>query len=199
MMESLYVAHNGWLQRADARYKLGLLMLAGTALFFLQQPAWLAAVLGVVALLLQQSGVGWQRCWRQMRGLLVLWALVVGFMALLQGWQPALVAGLRLATLMGLALVVSFTTTTAAMIDAVEALLQPLARRGWVRADRFAFSLGLVLRFVPELQRRWAAIREAQAARGIRASPVTLVVPLVVAILQSADAIAEALDARGYD
>lgn len=199
MMQPLYVEHAGWLQRQPAARKLLALMVAGASLFLVPSAvALLAAVVGVAGLLVM-SGVSWRGFWLQARWLLVLWLAVVVVTAIWQAPVLAVPVGLRLLALMGLALVLSFTTRTADLIDAVEHALQPWHRRGWVRADRLAFMVGLTLRFVPELQRRWHIIREAQIARGIRVGPVTLAVPLVVAVLQSAEAIAEALDARGYD
>lgn len=199
MMQELYVEHPGWLQCQAAGRKLGVLLVAGSVLFLVRDAWVLLPPLVVVAALLWSTGVGFRRFWRHSRGLWLLCLAVVVITAWLQSPEVALVAGLRLLVLVGLALVVSFTTRAGEFVDAIEAGLQPLQQRGWVRADRLAFAIALTLRFVPELQRRWHAIREAQAARGIRANPVILIVPLVVAVLQSADAIAEAIEARGFD
>lgn len=197
-MRELYVAGDTWLHRLGAGRKLFILALAGTLMFGLRSPGPLAVACLVVALLLWSARIGWRRFWAQARGLAFLAVMVVGFTAWVQGIEAATVAGLRMASLIGLALAVTFTTTTSALMEALAAGLRPLHRRGWVDADSVAFTIALTLRFIPELQRRWLAIREAQAARGIRANPVRLAVPMVVAILQSADAIAEAVDARGY-
>lgn len=197
-MQELYVAGESWLHRLSAGRKLVLLAAAGTFLFGLRSPVPLAVVAVVVALVLWSTRIGWAKFWAQARTLLVLTAIVVVFTAWVQDGAAAAVAGLRMLSLIGLALAVTFTTTTLALMAALAAGLRPLDRLGWVDADRVAFTIALTLRFIPELQRRWLAIREAQAARGIRANPVRLAVPMVVAILQSADAIAEAIDARGY-
>ncbi|MGE4335165.1 MAG: energy-coupling factor transporter transmembrane protein EcfT [Pigmentiphaga sp.] len=198
MMQELYVAGDTWLHRLAAGWKLLVLALAGTLMFGLRSPEPMAIVCLAVALMLWSAGIGWRRFWAQARWLAILTAIVAGFTAWVQGAEAGLVAGLSMASLIGLALAVTFTTTASALVDALATGLRPLHRRGWVDADRVAFTIALTLRFVPELQRRWLAIREAQAARGIRANPVRLVVPMVVAILQAADAIAEAIEARGY-
>lgn len=199
MIEGMYVERDRWLQRQPAGRKLGVLLVAGTLLFFVKQPGLLALGVLLAAVLLGTSGAGWRGVLKQVKGLSWLWLAVVVAAALLQDWFVALESGLRLAALMGLALAVSLTTRTRDFIAAVEAGLQPLGRWGWIRPDRVAFALALTLRFVPEFQRQWHAIREAQAARGIRAHPVTMVVPLVLAVLRTADAIVEALEARGWE
>jgi len=197
-MQELYVAGDTWLHRLGAGWKLLALALAGTLMFGLRSAGPLALACLAVAAVLWSASIGWQRFWAQARWLAVLTVFVAGFTAWVQGAEAGAVAGLRMASLIGLALAVTFTTTASALVDALAAGLRPLHRRGWIDADHAAFTIALTLRFVPELQRRWLAIREAQAARGIRASPIRLVVPMVVAILQAADAVAEAIDARGY-
>jgi biotin transport system permease protein len=55
---------------------------------------------------------------------------------------------------------------------------------------------GLTLRLIPELTVQWQDIREAQAARGLKANPFTLGVPMLLRTLRRAQDIADALDAR---
>ncbi|MFQ6691147.1 energy-coupling factor transporter transmembrane protein EcfT, partial [Bordetella pertussis] len=60
-----------------------------------------------------------------------------------------------------------------------------------------ALALALALRFIPEIWRNYQEIREAQAARGLGAHPLALLVPLVVRTLKRAEEVAQAIDARG--
>ncbi|CFN71313.1 cobalt transport protein [Bordetella pertussis] len=53
------------------------------------------------------------------------------------------------------------------------------------------------MRFIPEIWRNYQEIREAQAARGLGAHPLALLVPLVVRTLKRAEEVAQAIDARG--
>jgi len=112
--------------------------------------------------------------------------------------QRAAAVALRLVARVALALTVTFTTRSVDMLDECERVLQPLDAMGWVDASRVSLALSLCLRFIPEIHRSYLDIREAQAARGIRANPIALIVPLVVATLKRADVIAEAIDARAY-
>jgi biotin transport system permease protein len=84
----------------------------------------------------------------------------------------------------------------------VERVCAPLARVG-VSPGRIGLVLAMALRFIPLLAERAARVREAHAARGgslrgVRGT-AALVVPLLVQVLRLADAVAEALDARGAD
>jgi biotin transport system permease protein len=50
---------------------------------------------------------------------------------------------------------------------------------------------------IPELSTQWHDIREAQAARGLSASPLTMAIPMLLRTIRRAHEIAEAIDARG--
>lgn len=196
MMLSLYVPGDSWLHRLPAGWKLGGLCLAGLLVYFIRQPVWLTVVLALAAGLLWRSGAGWQRIWRQGRGLLFLILLLCAFMAIFDSPARAGVAALRVATVCMLGMAVTFTTRSGDLLRVVEQLLQPLQRRGWVDAGRVALAIGLVLRFVPEILRQYGELREAQQARGLKANALALLVPLIVRTLRRADEISDAIDAR---
>ena len=113
-----------------------------------------------------------------------------------QGVLQALEMILRLLTMLLAALIVSMTTPLTQMMPVVVWLLAPFQRLGWVDAERVALGVGLTLRLIPELAVQWQDIREAQLARGLAPSPLTMGVPMLVRILRRADEIAEAIDAR---
>lgn len=198
MMQGLYVAADTWLHRLPAALKLGLLLLAGIVLFLIHDLRLLAGGVAASAFLLWSSRVTAAQLWRQLRGLLILVALLFAAAAWFDGLPRASEVVLRLMALISLALTVTLTTRTTDLLDVCERAMRPLDKLGWVDSARISLALSLCLRFVPEIHRRYHDIREAQAARGIRAHPVHLIVPLVVATLKSADTIAEAIDARSY-
>ena len=108
-----------------------------------------------------------------------------------------MVTVLRLSTLMLLGAAVTATTTVSAFIETITRAAAPLERIGLVKASDIGLSVGLVVRFVPEILSRYEAIREAHRARGIRPKISTILGPLIIATLKDADNIAEAIDARG--
>jgi biotin transport system permease protein len=118
--------------------------------------------------------------------------------ALLSGWVGALEAVLRLAVLLLLATLVSLTTRASDMLDALERALRPLARFG-VNPARLGLLLSLTLRFIPLLASWLREIQEAQRVRGLESNPFAVLVPLLVKTLRTADALAEAIDARCFD
>lgn len=198
MMRALYIAGDSWLHRLPAGAKLAVLAVAGALLFFTRSPWILGPALGVALILPVVAGARWRHWRAQWLGLLPIVAVVCVAAGLFEGWAHATVVLARLLTLIALAWTITLTTRSADLLDAFERALRPLERLGWVDAARVSLALSLTLRFVPELWRRLGDIREAQAARGLSANPVALVVPLAVAALKSADAVAEAIEARGY-
>lgn len=198
MMQSLYVAGDTWLHRLPAGVKLAVLFMAGVALFLVHDHFVLGVVAVAGAVLVGASGVSASQVWRQTRGMVLVLVVICLAAAYFDGLPRAVEVLLRLVALVSLALAVTLTTRSADLLDVCERVLQPLDAVGWVDASRVSLALSLCLRFIPEIHRSYLDIREAQAARGIRANPIALIVPLVVATLKRADVIAEAIDARGY-
>lgn len=195
-MLSFYVPGESWLHRMPAGRKLAFLMLAGAGLMWVHDWRVLMACLLVVLWLIQQAAVPLKTLWRHLRTLSWLVLALVMMTAFVQSPFAALGVGLRMYTLLLGALLVSMTTSIAKLMEVVVWLLQPLQRLGWVDSERVALVLGLTLRMIPELSAQWQEIREAQAARGLKASPFTMGVPMLLRTLQRAQEMADALDAR---
>ncbi|MDF8359878.1 energy-coupling factor transporter transmembrane component T family protein [Achromobacter anxifer] len=198
MMEPLYVAGDSVLHRLPAWLKLLALMAAGAGLFVLRDPRWLALAFLAAAVLVWSTGVAAASVWRQVRGLAWVLLAVGAFTAWFQGWLEALAVLLRVAAMVGLALAVTLSTRTSDLIAVCEKALMPLERMRLVDAGKVALALALTLRFVPEIWRNFQEIREAQAARGLDANPVALIVPLIVLTLKRAQEVSEAIDARSH-
>ncbi len=118
--------------------------------------------------------------------------------ALLAGWVPALEAVLRLAVLLLLATLVSLTTRASDMLESLQRALRPLGRLG-VSPARLGLLLSLTLRFIPLLALWLREVQEAQRVRGLDRDPFAVLVPLLVKTLRTADALADAIDARCFD
>lgn len=196
MIEPLYVAGRSPLHRLPAWVKLVALVAAGAGLFTLRDPRWLGAAFTVSAILVWSTGVSAAAVWRQVRGLLWVLLAVALFTGVFQGPIDALAVVLRVGAMVGLALAVTLATRTSDLIAVCERALTPFERIGLVDAGKVALALALTLRFVPEIWRNFQDIREAQAARGLGAHPVALIVPLIVLTLKRAQEVAEAIDAR---
>ena len=197
MIGSLYLPGKTWLHLAPAGLKLAVLAFSSSALMWVHSPLLLSVACGQVCFLMCWAGASLQQVWQQMRPLMWMLLLLGGLSAWSQGVFQASEMVLRLLTLVLAALLVSMTTPLTQMMQVVVWLLVPFQRLGWVDADRVALSVGLTLRFIPELGVQWQEIREAQLARGLTPSPLTMGVPMLLRTLRRADEIAEAIDARG--
>lgn len=195
---SLYVPGATLLHRMSAGYKLTGLLVAGVSLFLTSDPLLLGLAALAAAGLIIAIRAPMNRLRPQLTGIALILAFVVVATGLLNGWSPALVVLFRVAALVLFALAVTITTRFSDLLDTVELGLSPMERLGMVNASQVSLAVSLVLRFLPEIFKHAQEVREAQAARGLEASPLALVVPLVVRTLKNADVIADAIDARGY-
>lgn len=186
------------LHRTPAGWKLLGLLLVGVGSVFVDEP-WLVAVGAVlVGLGYAVAGLGVRATVRQVRPLLWVLLVVAGFHVLVSGWERAVVVVGVIALLVLLAGLVTLTTSTQDLLDAVVRVLRPLRRLG-VDPERVGLLLALSLRSVPVVVGLAEEVRDAQRARGLGASPRAFAVPLVIRALRHADALGEALIARGVD
>ena len=193
-MLSLYVPGASAIHRAPAWVKLLILCVVGTATMVVGDPVLLALEFAAIATGYALARVPWATIWRMARSLLVLVAIVGACQWLFSSITLAVVVSLRLVCLVTAANLLTTTTPLADLISTIESALAPLARFG-VKPDRLGIAIGLVLRFIPMISEQASYIRQAQAARGVRA-PFTYLVPLVIRTLRMADGVGEALEAR---
>lgn len=196
-MNSWYLPGNSWLHRLPGGLKLGLLALVGGLLMWVHDWRVLLIALSLVSVLLWRTGVSLGMLWSCVRSLCWLLVALMLYTAVVQSFGQAVTVGLRVAILMLAAMVVSVTTSISQLMAVVLWLLLPIERLGWLNTQRVALVFGLTLRLIPELSVQWHDIREAQAARGLSANPLTMGVPMLLRTIRRAHDIAEAIDARG--
>lgn len=195
---AVYVPGASVVHRLPAGAKLLALVAAGAAVLAISSP--LAAGVAVVVALLGFAGarLSLRYAWRGVRP---TWIFLVGIFAF-QWWSAELARAVgvvgSITALLLAATLVSLTTRTTDMIEAIVWLLRPLGRLG-VNPDRVALQLALGVRAVPLVAELAETARQAQYARGRRGSPRAFAVPLVVRALRRADAMSDALHARGLD
>lgn len=115
--------------------------------------------------------------------------------------------GYRLILLVAATTVMTFTTSSVELTDGLERLLRPFRRVG-VPAHELALMMTIALRFIPTLFEETETIMKAQMARGAEfalgslvaraRALIPLLVPLFVGAFRRADALALAMEARGY-
>jgi biotin transport system permease protein len=130
----------------------------------------------------------------------LLWVLLVvgAFHVVVNGWERALVVTGVLLVLVLLAALVTLTTRTTDLVEVLVRVLAPLRRVG-VEPQRVGLVLALAIRSVFVVAQIAEEVRDAQRARGLTGSPRAYAVPLIIRSLRHADALGEALVARGVD
>jgi energy-coupling factor transport system permease protein len=180
----------------DPRTKLLLAMAYGILVAFTRRQGWLAGEWAVLVTVIAATG--------QFRGYL-RWLVMVIPMALFFGaitwWTADRISGQAAA--LGL-----LTITTVFFVffanTEPEDLGNSLVQSGLPFS--VAFVMTAALQFVPVVSRKARAVIEAQQARGIVLKPgwralrnyPALLVPLLIQAFQTADSLAEAMEARGF-
>lgn len=163
-------------------------------------PAAVVLVLGAVAVAgtALGSGLGGRYLLTQVGRL--RWVLLV--LALTQTWLsgPAAAVGVvaGLVTCLWAAAVVMGTTPVPVLLDTVVRSLHPLRRVG-VDPDHVGLTLVLTITSIPVVTGLLAGSRESALARGLERDPRAVLVPLLIRTVAHAEAVSEALAARGLD
>lgn len=158
----------------------------------------LGAAVALVAFAYARAGVRPGEAWRALRLVLIFAVLVGAVQSIVLPWQRALVIAGVLVLAVAIAALVTLTTATSDLLDALEQALEPLARFG-IDPERVALTLALTARTIPVIAGFGRRLQETGRARGQRLGPVTYAVGLVVLTLQHAERVGEALRARGID
>jgi biotin transport system permease protein len=193
-----YVPGTSVVHRAPAGLKLAVLAMLLLTLGVAEGTWALPVVAAAVAAGAALSGVGARAVLAQVRPL--LWVLLA--VGALQAWLAGPLVAVRVAggllVAVGAAGVVTLTTRTEDLLDALVGVLRPLRRVG-VDPDRVGLVLALAVRSVPVLAGIAGEVRQARAARGAERSVRAFAVPFVIRTLRHADRLGEALAARGVD
>ena len=177
--------------------KLTVLAVWTAALFWISSPLTLFAALALIGTLHVPGGSVFARHAAAMLRPLLPFIAVVGLWHLWTGdIRGGLVVILRMITAVSAANLVTMTTRLDDMMAVVERIARPLARFG-LPAKTLALAVALVIRFIPVMLERHAQITDAWRARSTRRAGWRVVLPTILAALDDADHMAEALRARG--
>lgn len=196
-MIGLYYPGNSLIHRAPALLKLALLSVLIGAAVASQEPWQLGVIAALSVLLAASARLPFIAIWRQVAPVLWVLVIVVPIQLLLAHWTLAVMMGGRLLIAVVLAALFTLTTTVSAVLDACQSVLRPFRR--WVDADRIGLLLALTIRSIPVIAAIVGEVLEARKARGTQGSVMSLAVPVIVRSLQSAEALGDALIARGFD
>lgn len=194
----LYQPGSSVLHRLPAGIKVIGLLAGAITLTVLRSPLWSGLMVLVVAALYALAGIGRRTALAQVWPMRWLLVFIGTMQCWLSGWQAALSICLSLLGGVALAGLITLTTRVSAMLDLTSKVMTPLRRTG-IDPDRVGLVLALTIRCVPLLVGIVAEVNLARRARGVGFSVVALVAPAVVRALRTADALGDALVARGAD
>ncbi|MBB5783245.1 energy-coupling factor transporter transmembrane component T family protein [Nonomuraea jabiensis] len=194
----VYVPGDSLLHRLPAGAKLLALLVVISATLFVRDPVAALTCAALVCLAYPVSRVGIGHLGTTVVGLLPFLVVILAFQTFTAGWRTAVVLSAQLFTAVVLAGLVTLTTRVADMLELFERLARPLRAFG-VRPERVALVLALTIRSVPMALTAWRQAREAYVARGLSRRQHHMVVPVIVSLIRSAEAVGEAISARGLD
>ncbi|MDQ1197783.1 energy-coupling factor transporter transmembrane protein EcfT [Agrobacterium sp. SORGH_AS 787] len=197
-MRSLYAEGTGWLYRLSPRIKLLTLAAFSAGLFLTRDPLILSLAVILAVLILWQAHLGLRGTLSRLRPVFLTIALIAAFSVLLIPFMDATITLLRLSALTLLATAITASVNISQFMDEITYALRPLEKLGLANAADVGLAVGLVVRFVPEIISRYHTLSDAHRARGSRVRLTSILVPLVIMTLKDADAIADAIDARGF-
>lgn len=192
----LYLPTQSWLHQLPAGLKLALLAATATGLTLFAQLSIVSV--GLLLIILTYASLGrWALpALKPLKPL--LWLILALF--LLQAWSLGLslaaLISLRMLSLVLLAQLVTLTTRLDDLLYALTPVLRPLQALG-VAPARIAFTMALVIRFIPVLLAQYSALKLAWQARGGHRRPWVLLSPLLIQSLQLTEHVAQAIAARG--
>ncbi|EKT81128.1 cobalt transport protein [Rhodococcus opacus M213] len=198
-MIGLYRPGDSLLHRMPAGLKL-LLLIASilTATVLVRTPLEVGVVVLAVGLLFAVASIPWRVAVAQLRPVVWMLLIIAVFQVLITSPARAVVVCGVLLISVALAALVTLTTRVTDMLDTVSRALGPLRRFG-VDPDRIGLLLALAIRCIPLLTGIVQEVAQARKARGLQWSMTALATPVLVRALRTADAMGDALVARGVD
>jgi biotin transport system permease protein len=194
----LYQPGSSVLHRKSAGWKLAGMLVTVVAVVLLRQWWQLATAAAVVTLLYAAARIPPRVAWTQLRPLKYLIPILAALQIWLADWQTAVRVCGTIVLAVAIAALVTLTTRVSDMLDALVPVLRPLRRVG-VDPDRIALLMAVTIRCIPLVAGIVTTVTEARKARGLGFSVVALGAPVVIRSLRAADALGEALIARGAD
>jgi biotin transport system permease protein len=193
-----YVPGTSLVHRARPGVKLGLLAMGLVLLAAFRSPLTVALAVVLVLAVAGWARIGLRSLGAQVRPVLLFAAIAGGLQLWSDGPLAAATIAVALIVAVASAALVTLTTPTQDLLDAVVAAVRPFARFG-IDPDRVALTLALAIRSVPVVAQLARDVQEARMARGAGRSIRAFAVPLVIRTVRHADRLGEALAARGVD
>jgi biotin transport system permease protein len=197
-MIGLYIEGVSVLHRAHAGAKFLLLFMVLAGVFLVENLYALGGFLLASLLLYPVIGIRASFAWKAVRPVLPFMFLTVAGQMLFASLERGAVFGSRLLVAVLLASLLTYTTRSSDMLDFFGRVLAPLRHIG-ISPWRASLVLSLTVRAVPLLAASVTTAREAFLARGQKAAGYIIVVPVIVGLIRTAEAVGDAIAARGLE
>lgn len=197
-MIGLYLARRSPVHRLPAGWKLLILFAASIGITVIAAFWQLGAAAAVVLICYALARIGPKPAWQQLRPTRYLLLIIGLFQWVFVTWQAAIMLTSKLILLIALAALLTLTTKVSDMLSAITTAMV-IFRPFGLRPQRIALVLAMTIRSIPILNKIVTDVLAARKARGLGFSALALLVPVVVRSLRAADALGEALVARGAD
>lgn len=191
-----YVPGDSFIHRAPLALKFLIVFTSGLASFIvLDWRVSLAVLAGFCALFLL-TGAGLKRLWAAVRPLAAVLLVIGLFQFWMLGAPTAARIVLNILVCVVAASLLTATTPVQRLLDGVVKAAGPFQRFG-ADPERFALTIGIMLRSIPYIAGTFADVRDSARARGLERNPRALVLPVFITSVAFARQTGEALAARG--
>ncbi|MBG6184906.1 biotin transport system permease protein [Arthrobacter sp. CAN_A214] len=178
--------------------KFLLLFLTLTGVFLVENLYVLGAFLLISMLLYPAAEIRSSLAWTAVRPVVPFMVLTVAAQMIFNSLERGAMFGLRMVIAVLLASLLTYTTRTSDMLDFFGRMLAPLRHVG-ISPWRASLVLSLTVRAVPLLSASITTAREAFLARGQKFASYEIVIPVIVGLIRSSEAIGDAISARGLE
>ncbi|PNI07228.1 energy-coupling factor transporter transmembrane protein EcfT [Arthrobacter sp. AFG7.2] len=191
-----YVPGNSLIHRTPLALKFLLVFGCGLASFIIVDWRISLGMLGLLSGFFLLTGAGLKKLWGAIRPLTAV-LLVIG---LFQWWQLGAPTAARIVLNILVCVVaaslLTATTPVQKLLDGVVKAATPFRRLG-ADPERFALTIGIMLRSIPYIAGTFADVRDSARARGLERNPRALILPVFITSVAFARQTGEALAARG--
>lgn len=193
----LYLNYKSPVHRLPTAPKL-IIVIAFLLLTGILVDTWLggALALAIVTLAYAVAKVPPMVAFRQLRGAVIILALLSLLLWWRAGGEQALTTFLALLAAIAVAILLTLTTRVSDIMDTLTTAMQPFARFG-LPVDAIALALSLTLRMIPLQVMAATEVLEARKARGTTGSILAFGVPVVIRAINRSKAMGDSLIARG--
>ena len=193
----LYLNHKSPVHRLPTAPKL-IIVIAFLLLTGILVDTWLggALALAIVTLAYAVAKVPPMVAFRQLRGAVIILALLSLLLWWRAGGEQALTTFLTLLAAIAMTILLTLTTRVSDIMDTLTTAMQPFARFG-LPVETIALALSLTLRMIPLQVMAATEVLEARKARGTTGSILAFGVPVVIRTINRSKAMGDSLIARG--